>query len=32
MPSTPKPKQPKPTAAHHRFEVFIGNWHAEEMS
>ena len=32
MPSTPKPKQPKLTAAHHRLEVFIGNSHAEGMS
>ena len=32
MPSTPKPKQPKPTAAHRRLEVFIGDWHAEGTS
>ena len=32
MPSTPKPKQQKPTAAHRRFEVFIGDWHAEGTS
>ena len=32
MPSTPKPNQPKPTAAHKRFEIFIGNWHAEGTS
>ena len=32
MPSTPKPKQPKPTAAHRRLNVFIGNWHAEGTS
>jgi hypothetical protein len=32
MTSTPKPKQPKTTAAHRRLEVFIGNWHAEGTS
>ena len=32
MPSTLKPKQPKPTAAHRRLEVFIGDWHAEGTS
>ena len=32
MPSTPEPKQPKPTAAHRRLEVFIGDWHAEGTS
>ena len=32
MPSTPKPNQPKPTAAHRRLEVFIGDWHAEGTS
>ena len=32
MTSTSKPKQPKPTAAHRRLEVFIGHWHAEGMS
>ena len=32
MYSTPKPKQPKPTAAHRRLEVFIGDWHAEGTS
>ena len=32
MPRTPKPRQPKPTAAHHRLEVFIGDWHAEGTS
>ena len=25
MPNTPKPKQPKPTAAHRRLELFIGD-------
>ena len=32
MPSTPKPNQPKPTAAHKRLEIFISNWHAEGTS
>ena len=32
MSSTPRPKQPKPSAAHKRPEVFIGNWHAEGTS
>ena len=32
MTNTSKPKQPKPTAAHRRLEVFIGHWHAEGMS
>ena len=32
MPSSPEPKQPKPTAAHKRLEVFIGTWHAEGTS
>ena len=32
MPSTPKPNQPKPRAAHKRLEIFIGNWHAEGTS
>ena len=32
MTSTLKPKQPKPTAAHKRLEVFIGDWHAEGTS
>ena len=32
MTSAPKPKQPKPTAAHRRLDVFIGNWHAEGTS
>ncbi len=32
MPSTPKPKQPQPTAAHKRLKVFIGDWHAEGTS
>jgi hypothetical protein len=32
MPSTPKLKQPKPTAAHRRLEVFICDWHAEGTS
>ena len=32
MTSTLKPKQPEPTAAHKRLEVFIGDWHAEGTS
>jgi hypothetical protein len=32
MADTPKPKQPKPTSAHKRLEVFIGDWHAEGTS
>ena len=32
MTSTAKLKQPKPSAAHKRLEVFIGNWHAEGTS
>ena len=32
MASTPKPKQPRPTAAHEHLEVFIGDWHAEGTS
>ena len=32
MTSTLKPKQPKPTSAHRRLEVFIGDWHAEGTS
>jgi hypothetical protein len=32
MSSTPKSKQPNPTAAHRRLEVFIGDWHAEGTS
>ena len=32
MPSVAKSKQPKPTAAHRRLEVFIGGWHAEGTS
>jgi hypothetical protein len=32
MASTLKPKQPKPSAAHKRLEVFIGDWHAEGTS
>ena len=32
MTSTPKPKQPKPSEAHKRLEVFIGTWHAEGTS
>jgi hypothetical protein len=32
MTSTPKPKQPKPSAAHKRLEVFIGAWNAEGTS
>jgi hypothetical protein len=32
MKSTPQPKQPKPSAAHKRLEVFIGTWHAEGTS
>ena len=32
MARTPNPKQPKPTAAHRRLEVFIGDWHAEGTS
>ena len=32
MSSTPKPKQPKPTAAHRRLDVFIGDWHSEGTS
>jgi hypothetical protein len=32
MSKTPKPRQPKPTAAHRRLEVFIGDWHAEGVS
>ena len=32
MTSTPKLKQPKPSAAHKRLEAFIGTWHAEGTS
>ena len=32
MTSTPKPKQPKPSAAHKRLKAFIGTWHAEGTS
>lgn len=32
MTSTPTPKQPKPTAAHRRLEVFICDWDAEGTS
>ena len=32
MPSTPEPKQPKPSAAHKRLEASIGDWHAEGTS
>lgn len=32
MTRTPTPKQPKPTAAHRRLDVFIGDWHAKGTS
>ena len=32
MENTPKPEQAKPTAAHRRLKVFIGDWHAEGTS